>query len=81
MIRRLFYVGLGAALGVFVTRRVMRAAQAWTTPQGLAGQAAHLGESARDFADDVRAAMDERETQLRGALGVGEDGDEQPGRR
>lgn len=70
MIRRLFYLGLGAALGIYAMRRVERARQAWT-PQGVAaratGQAAALGERMKAFAADVRAAADTREGELRTA--------------
>lgn len=68
MIRRLFYMALGAALGIYAMRRVERARQAWT-PQGVAaratGQAAALGERMKAFADDVRTAADARAGELR----------------
>lgn len=62
--RRLFYLGLGVAIGVAATRRVGRVVRAWT-PEGVAGR---LGESVRDFTADVRASMAERESELREAL-------------
>lgn len=71
--RRLFWLGVGAALGVAAVRKVTRTAESFT-PAGLAGSFAGLGDAARDFAADVRAAMRERETDLMDALGVNADG-------
>ncbi|MQA93316.1 MAG: hypothetical protein GEV11_01280 [Streptosporangiales bacterium] len=72
MIRRLFYMGLGAALGIYAMRRVERAAQAWT-PTGVAaratGHATDLGRRLKSFAGDVRSAADEREGELREVRG------------
>ncbi|MQA85430.1 MAG: hypothetical protein GEV03_12585 [Streptosporangiales bacterium] len=62
--RRLFYLAAGVAIGVAATRRVNRAVRAWT-PQGLADG---LGETARNFAAEVRAGMAERENELREAF-------------
>lgn len=66
---RLFWIGLGAAAGVLVVRRVTRAAQAYT-PEGVAENLGAVGAALRDFADAVREGMDVRETELRVALGV-----------
>jgi hypothetical protein len=78
LIRRLFWLGLGAALGALVFRKLSRAAQA-LTPQSVAGTLAdalrELGSGIRDFGQDVRAAMTDREVELRGALGISEDSD------
>ena len=73
MIRRLFWLGLGAALGALIVRRLTRAAQA-LTPQSMAASLAdalrELGSGIRDFGEDVRAAMSDREGELRDALGI-----------
>ncbi|MFN8081857.1 MAG: hypothetical protein U0Q19_20035 [Kineosporiaceae bacterium] len=64
LIRRLFWVLLGAALGVYAVRRLSALA---------AGGA--LGERAREFGDLVREGMAEREAELRVALGVDDSAD------
>ena len=70
---RLFWIGLGAAAGVLVARRLTRAAQQ-LTPAGISSS---IGESVRElgdafsyFADQVREGMAERETQLYDSLGI-----------
>jgi len=74
--RRLFWIAAGAAAGVYVARRVQRTAQS-LTPTGIAGSLgagmSELADAIRGFTDDVREAMDEREIELREALGLGED--------
>ena len=67
--RRLFYVAVGAAAGIYVARKVQKAAKAYS-PEGLAGKAVGLGEGLRYFASEVRAGMAERELELRDALGL-----------
>jgi hypothetical protein len=71
--RRLFWVALGATLGVLIFRRLSKAAQK-LTPQGIAtGLGAGLTElsySLRDFVDDVRDAMSAQESALRAAAGL-----------
>jgi hypothetical protein len=64
---RLFWLGLGAAVGVMVTRRVNRAAR-HLMPGGMAED---LGDALRElagavgsFGADVRAGMAEREREL-----------------
>jgi hypothetical protein len=68
-VRRLFWLVLGVSLGVFLARRLARAASAYT-PEGLQRQAAGLADAVRDVADAVREGMAEREQELRVALGV-----------
>jgi hypothetical protein len=70
-VRRIFWVGLGAAAGVLVVRKVSKAAQAYT-PDGIAQSLAGLGDGLREMADVVREAMSERDAELRLALGVDE---------
>jgi hypothetical protein len=71
--RRLFWVGFGATLGVLVVRKVTKAAQAYTPSgmaQGLSGGLSDLVGGLRELADVVREGMAEREAELRHALGV-----------
>jgi Family of unknown function (DUF6167) len=69
--KRLFYVAVGAGVGVAAFRRASRAARK-LTPAGLAGSAggavSGLRGSIRNFVDDVRVGMVEREAQLHEAL-------------
>jgi hypothetical protein len=71
--RRLFWLAMGVTIGALVVRKLSKAA-AKLTPSGMAqGLAASLGELAealRDFAADVRAAMADREDQLRISTGL-----------
>ena len=71
MIGRVFWFALGAGVAVWGVGKVRRAIQR-ATPEAvghrLAGSVAGLGESARDFTDRVRAAMAEREAELRAEL-------------
>jgi len=72
--KRLFYLAVGAGVGVAAVKRVRRAAQK-LTPSGLAGSAggaiSGVGGSVRGFLDEVRLGMAEREFELHEAL-VGE---------
>jgi len=69
--RRLFWAALGATVGILIVRKLTSTARAFT-PAGLTGSLSQgiggLGESIRDFADDIRAAMSEREDELMAAL-------------
>lgn len=60
--RRVFWLAVGAGVGVFVVRRLGQAAGRLTIP-GLA-------ERAGTFWAQVRAAAAEREEELRAALGL-----------
>ncbi len=78
MFRRLFWFLTGAATGVWATVRVGRAVRR-LSPDSLAATAAdralETGARLRLFAQDVRAGMTQRETELHDALGLraGED--------
>ncbi len=67
--RRVFWMALGATVGIVVVRRVSRAAQAYT-PEGIGRSLTEAIDAVRDLADEVRVAMAEREQELRVALGV-----------
>jgi len=71
--RRGFWFVAGAGAGVYVMIRARRAAEAFT-PDGLRDRAAGLGVGAHLFAEEVRAGMAERETELRERLGLALDG-------
>jgi len=67
MVKRLFWLGLGVATGVIVTRKAAEAAQR-LTPAGVGEQ---VGEGLRElaaaigsFGAEVRAGMTEREHEL-----------------
>jgi hypothetical protein len=81
--RRLFWLALGATLGVLIVRKLSSAAQK-LTPQGLAAGVgaglSELGHALREFAEDVRASMSDRESELRAAAGLdgGEPGTADP---
>jgi hypothetical protein len=66
MTRRLFYLALGATVGVLVVRRLTAAAESMQ-PDAVARR---LVSGVTGFVDDVRAGMAERESELRTALGV-----------
>jgi len=71
--RRLFWVALGATIGVLVVRKVTKTAQAYSPSgmaQGLSGGLSDLGEGLREMAEAVREGMEQRETELRHALGI-----------
>ncbi|GAA0273949.1 hypothetical protein [Cryptosporangium japonicum] len=72
--RRLFWIGVGAAVGILVVRKISRTAEAYS-PKGLAnsarGSAIGLLDSVRDFLEDARVAMAEHEVELTRALQEG----------
>ena len=73
MTRRLFYVALGASVGVLLVRRLTQAAQRVTpagVQQSIAGALSGLTDAVREFSAEVGEAMAEREVELRDALGL-----------
>jgi hypothetical protein len=83
MIKRLIWFLVGAAVAAFVIKKVrdyFRRATPEAIGQRLATQAGGLGESAAGFIDRARAAMAEREAELREALGQPQPTDENPER-
>ncbi len=65
--KRLFWLAVGVTVGVLAMRRLSHAAQRFT-PAGMAELLGGLGDAFRDFVDDVRAGMAERELELLAAL-------------
>jgi hypothetical protein len=68
-VRRLFWVALGATIGVLVVRRVSKTIEAYS-PAGVGRSLASVGDGLRELAVVVREGMTEREQELRVALGV-----------
>lgn len=73
MVRRIFWMAVGAGATVWAMNKANEAVRG-LTPDSLSGTAArgalHLGDAAKRFAGDVRAGMAEREEQLREDLGL-----------
>lgn len=69
MIKRVFWLAAGAAIGVIAVRKVTEVKSA-VGPEGLNRAVAQLSDSVADFADAFRQGMQERETDLRSALGI-----------
>ena len=67
--RRVFWVAVGAAAGVYAVRKVQKTLHAYS-PSGLAERAGGVGDQLRGFAEEVRAGMAQREAELREALGM-----------
>jgi hypothetical protein len=71
MIGRVVWFALGAGVAIWGYGRVresLRRASPEALVHRVSASAAELGESARDFVDRARAAMAEREAELRDAL-------------
>jgi hypothetical protein len=70
---RLFWTALGVSAGVVLTRKATAAAAA-LTPTGAADRLATsittLGDAVREFGQDLREAMWDREDELNAALGL-----------
>jgi len=68
-VSRVLWVGVGAVVGVLVVRRANRVVRQYT-PQGVADSLSSVGEGLRELVAAVREGMDEREEELRYALGL-----------
>ncbi|MET4135891.1 DUF6167 family protein [Pseudarthrobacter sp. PvP090] len=66
---RIIWMGIGVAIGVIAFRKFTEA-QSTLGPEGLNRAVGRLTDGLYDFADAVREGMNERETELRGALGI-----------
>jgi hypothetical protein len=69
--RRLFYVALGATVGVIAMRKVSKAAARWT-PEGIAAQAGNVGDRLVEWWTIVQDSAAARERELRESLGIDE---------
>lgn len=71
--RRIFWLAMGVTIGVLVVRKLSAAAEA-VKPNALAQRtgrgAANLTDQARLFLADVKAAMRQREHELREGVGL-----------
>ena len=72
MSRTLWFVA-GAATGAYALRRARRAADAFT-PEGLRDRLAGLSLGAQLLTDEIRTEAHAKEEQLRGRLGLVDDG-------
>jgi hypothetical protein len=71
--RRLFWLAMGITIGALIVRKLSKAAELLTPRSmagGLAGSLSDLAAALRDFGADVRAAMSEREAELRAETGL-----------
>ena len=73
--KRLLWLGVGVAVGAVVVRKLTRKANEFT-PSGIATSlsesAGGLVESLRNFVEDVRDGMAEREQEIHEAFAAGE---------
>ncbi len=67
--RRLFWFIVGTLVGVWIVTRLKKRAQA-LTPQSMQNSVDKLASAVRQFGDEVREGMDQREAELREALGL-----------
>ncbi|WP_309107131.1 DUF6167 family protein [Arthrobacter sp. R1-13] len=67
--KRIIWMGIGVAIGVIAFRKVTEA-QSALGPEGLNRAVGRLTDGLYDFADAVRGGMQERESELRSALGI-----------
>jgi Family of unknown function (DUF6167) len=72
-VRRLFWLAMGVTIGALVVRKLARTAES-LSPRGLAASVSEsfqgLTTTVRDFADDVREGMAEREAELLEGTGL-----------
>jgi hypothetical protein len=69
-VRRLFWMTVGATVGIVAMRKATHAVQAMS-PSGIGERWTTLGIALRVLGDEVRLGMVEREAELRGALRLG----------
>ena len=67
--KRIFWLLVGILLGVYAVTRLKNRARA-LTPEGVQSSVDKLAGAVRHFGDEVRAGMDQRESELREALGL-----------
>jgi hypothetical protein len=66
---RIIWMGIGVAIGVIAFRKIT-AVQTTLGPEGLNRAVGRLADGLFEFAGAVREGMQERETELRNALGI-----------
>ncbi len=67
--KKFIWLGIGVAVGVYLTRKISSGA-AMVGPEGLNRAVGRLSDSIAQFGDAIREGMNERESELRAALGV-----------
>ncbi|WP_077487857.1 hypothetical protein [Sinomonas mesophila] len=67
--KRIVWLGVGVAIGAIACQKVIEA-RSLASPGGLNRAVGELADSIAHFADQVRAGMAERETELRSGLGL-----------
>jgi Family of unknown function (DUF6167) len=67
--KKIFWLGIGIAVGAMAVRKIS-ATRSALGPEGLNRAVGRLSDSIHSFADAVREGMNEREGDLRAALGV-----------
>jgi hypothetical protein len=72
--KKIFWLGIGIAVGAIAVRKIS-ATRAALGPEGLNRAVGRLSDSIHNFADAVREGMNERESDLRVALGVDQSAD------
>ena len=69
MIKRVFWMSVGVTIGVIAVRRLSDAREA-VGPAGLNRAIGSAADAVQNFTEAMREAMNERETDLRTALGL-----------
>ena len=67
--RRLIWFVIGTLAGVYLVTRLRKKVRV-LTPEGVQGSVDKLASAVRHFGDEVRAGMEQREAELREALGI-----------
>ncbi len=67
--KKIFWLGVGITIGVIAARKIA-AAKGAIGPEGLNRAVGRVSDAVHDFADALRENMDERENDLRVALGI-----------
>jgi len=70
MTRRLFYIALGATAGVLIVRKLTQTAERMAPKNAIPGALGNLADAIREFGENVREGMAEREAELREGLGL-----------
>jgi hypothetical protein len=77
-VRRLFWVAIGATAGVLVVRRINKITRKLSPGNGGPAALGGISQAVREFVDDVKVGMAERDLELRHALGISTDGGPAP---